>query len=136
MATKPRSEWSEAYRRRVERAEAAGKTRQAARGHRAAEHRTRKARGALTTVQKERVKRFARSQAERAGVDYSEFRDTMLRHAEAYGMPRFDAIMNKQRQLLQNYKKHPKRQQYNEDEMSDLIGMFDEADDPRWLYYH
>ncbi len=136
MATKPRNEWSAAYRRRVERAEAAGKTRQAARGHRAAEHRTRRPRGALTTQQKDRVKRFARSQAKRAGVDYSEFRATMLRHAEAYGMPRFEAIMNKQRQMLGNYKKHPKRQQYNEDEMSDLIGMFDEADDPRWLYYH
>lgn len=33
MASKPRDQWSPAYRRRVERAEAQGKTRQEARGH-------------------------------------------------------------------------------------------------------
>lgn len=34
MAAKPRSEWSAAYRRRIEAAEAKGKTRAEARGHR------------------------------------------------------------------------------------------------------
>ena len=136
MATKPRSEWSASYRRRVERAEAAGKTRQAARGHRAAEHRTRRPRGALTTQQKERVKRFARAQAKRSGVDYSEFRDTMLRHAEAYGMPRFEAIMDRQRRLAATYRRDKSRRQYTEDDMDRLIATFDEASDVRWLYYH
>jgi hypothetical protein len=42
MARKPRAEWSDAYRRRIERAEAKGRTRQEARGHKKEEHKTRK----------------------------------------------------------------------------------------------
>jgi capsid protein len=38
MAQKPRSQWSEAYRKRIERAEARGLSRQQARGHKAKEH--------------------------------------------------------------------------------------------------
>jgi len=51
MASKPRSQWSPAYRRRIERAEAAGKTRAQARGHGpkagVKEHVSRKAREAI-----------------------------------------------------------------------------------------
>ena len=42
MARKPRSEWSPAYRVRMDRAAAQGKTRQQARGHKAGEHIQRK----------------------------------------------------------------------------------------------
>jgi hypothetical protein len=46
MARKPRSEWSEAYRKRVERAERLGKTRQESRGHKPGEAAVRAAGGA------------------------------------------------------------------------------------------
>lgn len=73
MAVKPRDQWSEAYRRRIERAEAAGKTRQQARGHKEKEHIARKERelreattGKLTTYQKQQMRKYVLKQAEKS----------------------------------------------------------------------
>jgi hypothetical protein len=56
MPSKPRSEWSASYRRRVERGEARGLSKQAARGHKPEEHKTRESRareqGRLTASDK------------------------------------------------------------------------------------
>lgn len=69
MARKPRSQWSPAYRSRVEAAERKGKTGPAIRGHRRAEHVERKARSVeqtgLTPYERGRVLDYARKQAER-----------------------------------------------------------------------
>ena len=73
MATKSRDQWSEAYRRRIERAEAAGKTRQQARGHKEKEHVARKERelkeaqsGKLTSYQKQQMRKFVLEQAKKS----------------------------------------------------------------------
>jgi hypothetical protein len=62
---KPRKQWSAAYRKRIEHAEAKGLSRQAARGHRAKEHVTRKEMFGLSAAQSSAVGRFARAQARR-----------------------------------------------------------------------
>jgi len=61
MARKPVSELSPAYARRLARAEAAGKSRQAARGHKAGEHIVRRLGGAkaLTAHQRQDAERLA-----------------------------------------------------------------------------
>jgi hypothetical protein len=65
MARKPRSEWTEAYRRRIERAEARGaKTVQEARGHRPGEARERRERAeiaealGITVQDRDRITRW------------------------------------------------------------------------------
>ena len=65
MATKPRSEWTAAYRRRVESAEQRGLSRQAARGHRPQEHRTRETRARETGRLTEAEKRWLKAQQRR-----------------------------------------------------------------------
>lgn len=67
MARKPRSEWSPAYRVRMDRAAAQGKTRQQARGHKAGEHIQRKEGKGLAPSLSARIDKFARNQARRAG---------------------------------------------------------------------
>lgn len=61
MASKPRSQWSPAYRKRIESAERRGLEGTAKRGHKPAEHRTRaeraRAEGRLTEADKRWLKR-------------------------------------------------------------------------------
>ena len=73
MATKSRDSWSDAYRRRIERAEAAGKTRQQARGHKEKEHVARKERelleaqtGKVSSSQKQAMRKFVLEQAKKS----------------------------------------------------------------------
>jgi hypothetical protein len=102
MATKPRSEWTAAYRRRVERAEAAGKTRQAARGHVVREHVRRKeveqarvASGAVktTSAQRQAIRRFARQQAAKVtGGDPEAITRSLVRFVDKRDYSAFLAV--------------------------------------------
>lgn len=70
MAKKPRTEWSDAYRKRVERAEARGLTRQQARGHKEPKEYQRRAakeiqRRGITGDQLKTVARYANKRAAR-----------------------------------------------------------------------
>lgn len=70
MASKPRSEWSEAYRRRMESAERRGLTGAAKRGHKAHEHIERrakeKAKTGYTPSQNAQIRAFGIEKARRA----------------------------------------------------------------------
>jgi hypothetical protein len=109
MATKPRSEWTAAYRRRVERAEAAGKTRQAARGHVVREHVRRKeveqarvASGAVktTSAQRQAIRRFARQQAAKVtGGDPETITRSLVRFVDKRGYSAFLAVRQERNRL-------------------------------------
>ena len=138
MATKSRDQWSAAYRRRIERAEALGKSRQQARGHRAQEHVIRRERerqreiatGELTTAEKQRIKRFA----DRQKLDYDELKDW----AESHGFAKMDHLIKLQAEMHRQYKSASRRGTYSslgrgflDKYASDL-----DIDDISWLYYH
>lgn len=104
MAVKPRSEWSTAYRHRVERNEAKGKTRQQSRGHKVLEHKSRKSRSELTTQQREYIKRFHRRQLKR--LDHRDGSlDQMMDYAKRYGFARFRSIVKTQSSLMKARKR-------------------------------
>ena len=98
MARKPLDQLSPKYRQRIERALAAGKTRQAARGHRPAEHIERAAREraarnerhGLTRREREVVSRWAEARA-RTVRDHSQDDPgrAMVRWAESVGYDKF-----------------------------------------------
>lgn len=145
MAIKPKAQLSEAYRRRVERAEAKGLTRQAARGHKAKEHIARKERevnlGLLTSSQRQAVRKFAREQwarAERDGEDESEFLDQMMDWAVDGGYERFGRLRAKERALHRQYRSELKAKTYASRGLEWLIAETarHEAPDYTWLYYH
>lgn len=69
MASKPRSQWSPAYRRRVESAERRGLTKQQARGHKPQEHITRAQRAREAGRLTESDKRWLKRQQNRIGYD-------------------------------------------------------------------
>lgn len=153
MAKKPRSQWSAAYRRRVERAERAGKSRQQARGHRPREHITRaqnKARKVKRQVQRKLTKQqlrtihnFARSQSKRIGITTRELEGNLKDFVREAGFDRLKVIIKKQKQLREQYRSEVKRKRYatrGEDFLEDIgedLG-FPEIDyaDVGWLYYH
>ena len=78
MARKDPSQWTEAYRKRIERALAQGKSKQAARGHKAKEHVTRaerkRAAGKITEREKAIIRRWAKNVHRRMpGFERSRF---------------------------------------------------------------
>jgi hypothetical protein len=88
-----RSDWSAAYRARVERAEAAGKSRQAARGHKAGEHVTRAVRKGLPAPTPRKVapppapvrgKRVSKGQREREEARRQSALGTLSKTDKAY----------------------------------------------------
>jgi hypothetical protein len=83
MATKPLDQLSPAYRKRIQTALAKGKTRQAARGHKAHEHieRAQKnvTRHQLTSYQRQTMRKYARQQAAREdGSDWVDYYEDMV----------------------------------------------------------
>jgi hypothetical protein len=96
MARKPRSQWSPAYRRRVEAAEAKGKTGPARRGHKPREHVERREKertklGGLDAYQRGKVDQFALKQARRMGKDADLVRVKLRAWAGRVGFDRFNA---------------------------------------------
>jgi hypothetical protein len=146
MAKKSRSEWSEAYRRRVERAEAAGKSRQAARGHKSREHVARKERelkqreylGLPTTSERAVIRKFAHQQAKRTGDDPTALGDRMIEYATTRGVDRFKTEMARQRGAAADYRRAMKRGTYASIGMSFLEDMAEDGGfpEPRWYFYH
>ena len=142
MAQKPRSEWSEAYRRRVERAEAQGKTRQAARGHKAREHVARAQRskqaGKLTSADRQLVKRFATRQAYRMEVAFAPVHARMLEWIADFGMQTFRQLTHKVDRLHREYIRQLEKGTYDSGGYEALASYaFDyEPIDHGWLYYH
>lgn len=150
MARKPRSQWSAAYRRRVERAERAGKTRQQARGHRPREHVTRaqnKTRAVkrptprqrkLTKRQLKNIHNFARSQSKRMDITTRELERELKEFVREEGYEDLDLIMKRQRALRDQYKNEVRRKRYatrGEGLLEDIsieLGVPNEG----WLYYH
>ena len=146
MAKKSRAEWSDAYRRRVERAEAAGKSRQAARGHKAKEHVARKDRelkqrdalGVPTTAERASIRKFAREQAKRTGDDPTDLGRRMIEYATSRGIDRFKIEMTRQRGAAADYRRSMKRGTYASIGMSFLEDMVDDGGfpEPAWYFYH
>lgn len=92
MARKPRSQWSPAYRKRMESAERRGLTGPAKRGHGAAEHIARKLAAGLTASQSGQVGKFARQQARRAGGDPDAAVRALKEWTRDKGFARFQAL--------------------------------------------
>ena len=138
MAVKPRSEWSEAYRKRIERAEARGVSRQQARGHKAHEHIQRKqtdiARGLLTTSERQTVRKFAREQSKRIGEDVTQ---AMLNWATLNGYEQFKRLRSEQRAIMRQYKSERNSGIYESRGLPMLETLADERGvQPTWYYYH
>jgi hypothetical protein len=160
MASKPRSEWTPEYRRRVERGEAKGKSRQEARGKRAGEHIERKrreiAKTGLTSSRKASIDKFARKQANRAGSgDPDEAVKRLRQWVAEKGFDRFREL----RATVDRRHRQKRERSWIEVErggrtarahisvggnVADMQGDFEDfelpdmpdADDFGWLFYH
>lgn len=150
MARKPRSEWSPSYRRRIERAEARGLSRQAARGHKPREHVARREReqreaaalGKLTSPQRAAIRRFAAKQAKRGGEDVAASKQKMVGWATRVGYDRFLALRDQVAAASAQYRGQRSRGAYEsagEGVLDYWIDDLDTPDDPAeafWFYYH
>ncbi len=147
MAQKPRSQWSDAYRRRIERAEAKGKSRQAARGHKVKEHVLRKEHelreqaetGKPTSAQRSIIRRWARKQASKdATADPSEMADAVVSWANEAGWEKFEKLRDTQKSLAKEYRQsgQPYGQSHGMEFMDSLAEDIDEEVPSSWLYYH
>lgn len=162
MAGKPRSEWSDTYRKRVERAEAAGKSRQAARGHRGGEHVTRRTNkglpppaprkskretqsdrnarsiGALTQADKSYVRRQVAGIALRSGDDPDDLRADLLAYATRVGIDHFKAQIKIRNEAAREYRGELNQGAYTT-RGTDLLDLWQADDgfpDVKWYYYH
>jgi hypothetical protein len=157
MARKPRSQWSPAYRRRMESAEARGLTRQQARGHRPHEHVTRKAGAGLPGGQAAQIDKFARQQAQRRGADPDEASARLKQWVRDKGYDAFRRLKGardrRMREKRQRQTEHVTREGggrvtlhistgpglaglADDLEDFDLPDMDDDHDDIGWLFYH
>ena len=157
MARKPRSQWSPAYRKRMESAERRGLVGPAKRGHRAHEHITRKAGQGLPGGQAAQIDKFARQQAARRGADPDTASSRLKEWVRANGYDRFKELKGardrRMREKRQRETTHVRREGVGRvtlhistgpglaglaDDMEDfdLPDMDDEYDDYGWFFYH
>lgn len=147
MARKPLSALSPAYRRRIERAEAKGQSRQAARGHKPREHVERKRReerraadtGALTSAQKQTIKRYLVAQARKSNEMQDIDRDELWELYGGYVEERGWAWFLRLRSQMKSYHQQYIRGGYKS--MMTLLRLnmeaIDRNDAEGWmLYYH
>jgi hypothetical protein len=154
-APRPLSELSPAYRRRIERGLAKGKTRQGARGKKAGEHIIRKrketALGGLPSSQRRAVEKFVRAQAERsAAIEKEAEIDALVINAIAWvttnGFERYTEARKAQQARERAYARNQASSWANEDYNTwkhpgwdgDMAQMFDMAfhHDNRMFWYH
>lgn len=148
MAIKPRENLSPAYLRRIERAEAKGLSRQAARGHKQHEHIERKqkevAKSGLTSGQKAQIKKYTARQVDRNNqqrgvpkVDFkTEYDANLKRFANHY--PAFQTLQkvnNKNVRYLAS-KRYKRRENFDLEEQYE-----DEIDEepmklPEFMFYY
>jgi hypothetical protein len=109
MATKPRSQWSPAYRARIERAEKRGLSRQQARGHVVKEHVIRKqkekakeaAKEGLLTTHKESIRRYLKRLPDKFAKSKEGFKVVSDRVTQE-GWPWFEGIRNARNAMIAN----------------------------------
>ena len=160
MARKPRSQWSPAYRQRIERAERAGKSRQQPGGtvrKSISPARRRRAR-ALKGGQASAIDAFARKQAKRAGADPDEASKRLKAWVAAHGYDQFRDLKerNRDREKIKRQRSRVTvkpgsggktgvshisigtQSAAMEDDQAffDLPDMDDDHDDYGWLFYH
>lgn len=156
MARKPRSQWSPAYAKRMASAERRGLVGPAKRGHKTAEHISRKAGKGLAPSQSAQIGKFAREQAHRRGADPDEAALRLKQWAAAHGFARFQALRGartaRMREKRQRETTHvrieggratlhistgPGFSMFDGDQVDfDLPDMDDDHDDYGWFFYH
>jgi len=136
MPTKPLDQLSPAYRARLERNLAKGKTRQQARGHKEKEHVERnikeKAKTGLTSSQKQAIKKFSQKQALRSNKTAAEIQKTITRLVrDEYW--KFTAIQKVQLRLEAMKRRNPNKNLRDEwQRQTELLA--DMLDDSELLY--
>jgi hypothetical protein len=114
MARKPREQWTEAYRRRVERAEKAGLSRQAARGHKEPQEYKRRAareikRRGITSDQLRSVRRYA---DRRAAKNKALNPNDLVAFAKENGWRAFKSFREERAGMARGYREARKTKTY------------------------
>jgi hypothetical protein len=153
MARTPRSQWTEAYRKRIEReerraaAEGRAPNRQKARGKRQGEHITRKQReelAGITSAQRAAIRKWVAAQADRVGKSEEETKaaqDKLINWAKLQGYDRFkkfrDRLGAREKAKRSMSAAQWKAEYYQEGFIGHLMEEF-EIDDPDldWLAYY
>ena len=113
MAIKPRSQWSDSYRRRIERAEAKGISKQKARGHAAKEHASRKQNKVYSTLVMGALSPNERGQITKYMQRLPSLYDTpankqkLMKAVEAKGFEWFKGVRNARNELIKTAKERP-----------------------------
>jgi hypothetical protein len=136
MPTKPLDQLSPAYRARLERNLAKGKTRQQARGHKVKEHIERekkeKQKTGFTSSQKQQIKKFSQKQAHRSNKSATQIEKTItdLVRNEYW---KFAAIQKVQLRLEQMKRRNPNKS-LREEWQRQTEMLADMLDDSELLY--
>lgn len=139
MARKPR-DYAAEYERRIARATAAGKTRQAARGHKVREHVERRqkeiAKYGLTIDQQKSVNKWIdRRQAAQPSISFFMDGDDLMKWTREHGFEQFSAFKRKWESERRKYKRAPRpKGDASLDDLYDGIEIDDLA--AEWTYYH
>jgi hypothetical protein len=147
MASKPRSEWSAAYRKRIESGERRGMSRQAARGKPPSEHVQRAAREVrkygLEPWQRNALDKFARKHAYMAGSGDPDAAVRALREwAREQGYERFRELKGQIAGLRRDARAREKRGDRSTGaSLGQIADDFDlpdmpDGDDLGWLFYN
>lgn len=137
MASRPLDQLSPAYRRRIERAMAQGKTRQESRGHRPGEARERaereRAEEGISSNERRSIEAFA-SRAENQHIDEED----LLDYARSNGYAKFQQYRATLAALRLSYRQESHGDKYASRGTEFLDDMGDDLDlpDTTWLYYH